>query len=57
MGEAGEIGRAGKKSGVAGDAAHHAGVFVMHFALDDAMAESAVIVGRRNERALMLAGD
>ena len=32
VGEAGEIGCAGKKSGVAGYAAHHAGVFVVHFA-------------------------
>ena len=41
MGELGEIGGGREKPGVSGYAAEDAGIFVLHFALDDAIAESA----------------
>ena len=41
MGEAGEIFGGGEEAGVSGDAAEDVGVFVLHFALDDALAECA----------------
>ena len=45
VGEDGEIFGGGEQAGVPGDSAQHAGIFVLHFALDDAIAEGG-IVGR-----------
>ena len=49
--KAGEIGRAGEHAGMSGDATHEAGVFVIHFALDYAVTEGAIVLGGRNLRA------
>ena len=48
VGEASEILGIGEETGVSGNAAEHEGVFVLDFALNDSVPESAVIGGRRN---------
>ena len=47
VGEDGEIFGGGEQAGVSGNAAEDAGVFVLHLALDDAVAEGAVVGGGR----------
>src|ERR1700728_4632847 len=42
LGESGQVGRRRKDPGMPGDATEKAGVFVLHFSLNDAMAEAAV---------------
>ena len=39
MGKDGEISGAGKQARVRGNFAHHAGIFVLHFSLNDAVTE------------------
>ena len=46
--ENGHVARCGEKAGVPGDAAHGPGVFVMHFALDQALAVGGVLFGGRD---------
>ena len=46
FGEKGDIAGGGKQPGVRGDAAHHGSIFVVDLALDDAMAEIAIALGR-----------
>jgi len=43
MGEDGEVFGAGKKARVCCDATHHAGIFVLHFSLNDAVAERLIV--------------
>ena len=49
--ESRQIFRGGEQAGVSGDSAQHAGVFILHFALDDSFAKGAVIGGGRNRSA------
>ena len=51
MGKSGKIHGVRKNSRLAGDATQDAGIFVLHFALDDALTEAAIIRRRRNLRA------
>ena len=46
--EGSQIFGGGKQAGMTGHATQHAGVFVLYFALDNAVAEAAVISGGRN---------
>ena len=48
VGESGEIRGGGKHSSVPGYATEDAGVFVLHFSLDEAMTEAAIIGCRRD---------
>src|SRR5580692_3419923 len=48
MREAGKVPDARKNSGVPGHSAKHAGVFVLHFTLDNALAKHAVVLRRRD---------
>src|SRR5215471_14649302 len=50
MREGGEIRCRRKQTGVAGDPLHHAGVFVLNFALDDAPAECPIVRSGRDLR-------
>ena len=49
--ECGDIARGGEKSRVAGDAAHGPGVFVVDFALDQALAIGRIVFGGSDARA------
>ena len=55
--ERGDVARRGEKARVAGDAAHGPGVFVMDFALDQALAVGGVVFGGSDARAKVLAAD
>src|SRR5579863_7407120 len=48
VGEAGKVFGGREKAGVAGNAAQHAGVFILDFALDDFLAKGAVVGGGRD---------
>src|ERR1700691_1104043 len=48
MTKSSEIQRSGKNSRLRGDAAEHAGVFILHLSLDDAMAKAAIVGRGRN---------
>ena len=56
MSESGKVFRGGKYPRVPGDSAKNTGVLVLHFSLDDAMAEAAIVGGRRDLRANFLRG-
>ena len=49
--ECGDIARRGEKSRVARNSAHRPGVFVMHFADDQALAKGGVVFGGSDARA------
>src|SRR5258708_15380582 len=51
VGEFGHVFGSREDSGVSGNAAQYGSVFVVDFALDDPIAESLIIHGRRNVRA------
>ena len=48
MSKSRQIFRGCEQAGVSRNAAQHAGVFILHFALDDPLSKRAVIGGRRN---------
>ena len=55
--ECGDVAGGGEKAGVAGDAAQGPGVFVMNFALEQALAIGGVVFGGSDARAQASAAD